>query len=616
MGKGRNRAKRRLKKLESIYEPLPEGGYIRTLVLQPGRYDDEIVCALEIQSHTSDKSYSAISYVWGNANETTNIRCNGLAVPITFNLEHALRQFRSPVKTKRLWADALCINQRDNEEKGHQVSHMGEVYSNAKCVLIWLGLDTNDVAKNCFTRIEIINDFFNRQFVENGYRPAGLPILKAPYAIPLDHETWQEIHTLLHLPWFERVWTIQECALATRCRVFWGPANISFSSLVELSLWCKRHRGLHSLLKSLGSWSFSSLAFLFQNVYCYFRKEQSWQCSRPILEYDQQEFQESCLAKVLVGTSGLRVTDPRDFVYALLGCRYAKNEKSDLIIDVDYSRSVWHVYHNLAATLLRDPKEGPWLLSSVTRSSRSRIVRLTAPTWMPRWDFNNDMLADHTLDYQAGGPPSTYKASLIGDLHLQLSGFLFDTIVWKTDTFKETEFLLAPSSHGKINGESFFDRLLRVVKWAALDLRLNLDEDVLFQTLTNADRHVLWWRSICLRIEDYRRVARAFACQRKDFVEEHTSNEEMSAAIQCADYLRDCTAQECLFMTKEGRIGLGPGAATEVGDSCCIFMGATVPFVLAPGNDGRFRLVGECYVQGVMLGELIGKLEPTDLVLE
>ena len=616
MGKGRNRAKRRLKKLESIYEPLPEGGYIRTLVLQPGRYDDEIVCSLEIQSYTSDKSYSAISYVWGNANETTNIRCNGLAVPITFNLEYALRQFRSPVKTKRLWADALCINQRDDEEKGHQVSHMGEVYSNAKCVLIWLGLDADDVAKNCFTRIEIINNFFNRQFVENDYSLDGLPRLKAPYKIPVDHETWQEIHTLLHLPWFKRVWTIQECALATRCRVFWGSANISFASIVELSMWYHRHPGLYSLLKSLGWWSFSRLAVRFQNVYCYFRKEQSWQCSRPILEYGQQYFPESCLAKVLASTNGLRVTDPRDLVYALLGCRYAKNEKSDLIIDVDYSRSLWHVYHDLAATLLRDPKEGPWLLSSVTRSSRSRIVRLTAPTWMPRWDFNNDMLADHTLDYQAGGPPSTYKASLIGDLHLQLSGFLFDTIVWKTDTFKGTEFLLAPSSHGKINGESFFDRLLRVVKWAALNLRLHLDEDVLFKTLMSTDRNVLWEWNIRPTIENYRRVARAFAYQRTDLVEEHTSNEEMSAAILCADHFCVFAARKCLFMTKEGRIGLGAGEATEVGDSCCIFMGATVPFVLAPGNNGRFRLVGECYVQGVMLGELIGKLEPTDMVLE
>lgn len=616
MGKGRNRAKRRLKKPESIYEPLPEGGYIRTLVLQPGRYDDEIVCALEIQSHTSDKSYSAISYVWGNANETTNIRCNGLAVPITINLEHALRQFRSPVKTKRLWADALCINQRDDEEKGHQVSHMGEVYSNAKCVLIWLGFDVNDVAENCFTRIEIINDFFNHQFVENGYSPVDLPRLKAPYAIPVDRETWQQIHTLLHLPWFKRVWTIQECALATRCRVFWGPANISFASLVELSLWYSTHPGLSSLLKSLGSWSFGRLAALFQNVYCYFRKEQSWQCSRPILEYDQQYFPESCLAKVLVSTSGLRVTDPRDLVYALLGCRYAKNEMSDLIINVDYSRSVWHVYHNLAATLLRDPKEGPWLLSSVSRTSRARIVRLNGPTWMPRWDSSNYMLADHTFDYQAGGSPSMYKASLIGDFYLQLSGFVFDTIVWKTDTFKGTEFLLAPSSHGKINGESFFDRLLRVVKWAALNLRLHLDEDVLFKTLMNTNRDVSWEWSICPIIENYRRVARAFACQRTDFVEEHTSNRKMNSAISCANELYSCTAQRCLFMTKEGRIGLGPGEATEVGDSCCIFMGATVPFVLAPGNNGRFRLVGECYVQGVMLGELIGKLEPTDMVLE
>ena len=37
-----------------------------------------------------------------------------------------------------LWADAVCINQKDNIEKGHQVAMMNEIYKRTGQVLIWL----------------------------------------------------------------------------------------------------------------------------------------------------------------------------------------------------------------------------------------------------------------------------------------------------------------------------------------------------------------------------------------------------------------------------------------------------------------------------------------------
>ena len=40
---------------------------------------------------------------------------------------------------KILWADAACINQSDDQERGHQVKQMGSIYATATKVLIWLG---------------------------------------------------------------------------------------------------------------------------------------------------------------------------------------------------------------------------------------------------------------------------------------------------------------------------------------------------------------------------------------------------------------------------------------------------------------------------------------------
>lgn len=38
-----------------------------------------------------------------------------------------------------MWADAVCINQKDLEERSHQVALMGDIYSGAGEIFIWLG---------------------------------------------------------------------------------------------------------------------------------------------------------------------------------------------------------------------------------------------------------------------------------------------------------------------------------------------------------------------------------------------------------------------------------------------------------------------------------------------
>jgi hypothetical protein len=48
---------------------------------------------------------------------------------------------------------------------------------------------------------------------------------------------------------------------------------------------------------------------------------------------------------------------------------------------------------------------------------------------------------------------------------------------------------------------------------------------------------------------------------------------------------------------------LGP-EETQAEDVIFVAMGADVPFVLCPQEDGNFKLVGECYVHSIMDGEL------------
>lgn len=91
--------------------------------------------------------YAALSYVWGERTEESRICINGIEVKIRSNLAAALEVIRdSPevVAGLKLWVDAICINQLDNEEKRRQIRHMGSIYAYSRLVFLWLGQGTKD----------------------------------------------------------------------------------------------------------------------------------------------------------------------------------------------------------------------------------------------------------------------------------------------------------------------------------------------------------------------------------------------------------------------------------------------------------------------------------------
>ena len=57
------------------------------------------------------------------------------------NLSKALMRLMPKDGSRMIWADAICINQKDNSEKAWQVRQMDQVYSRADRVLIYLGED-------------------------------------------------------------------------------------------------------------------------------------------------------------------------------------------------------------------------------------------------------------------------------------------------------------------------------------------------------------------------------------------------------------------------------------------------------------------------------------------
>jgi hypothetical protein len=98
-----------------------------------------ISCSLVHRSLDTDAAYEALSYSWGDPNCKRLISLNGLEFSVTKNLDAALRHLRYRQDERSIWIDAICINQKDNEEKSEQVKKMHEIYQRAAKVVVWLG---------------------------------------------------------------------------------------------------------------------------------------------------------------------------------------------------------------------------------------------------------------------------------------------------------------------------------------------------------------------------------------------------------------------------------------------------------------------------------------------
>jgi hypothetical protein len=122
------------------YEPLVGSYSTRVITLLPSasREDKIEVSIAEIDLERSP-SYEALSYAWGDPSQRVALQCHGKDLHVTPNCESALRHLRQDSGVRTLWVDAICIDQSSIDDRTQQVRIMGDIYSKASLVLIWLG---------------------------------------------------------------------------------------------------------------------------------------------------------------------------------------------------------------------------------------------------------------------------------------------------------------------------------------------------------------------------------------------------------------------------------------------------------------------------------------------
>lgn len=108
-------------------------------------------------------------------------------------MAYGLEQLRHASDTVELWVDTLCIDQNDVIEKNHQLPLMGEIYSKASQVIVWLGPqeDDSDLA------MDLIRDLGERTIDDDELRVFWAMRSDWKHGI----ESWKAVALLFERPW-------------------------------------------------------------------------------------------------------------------------------------------------------------------------------------------------------------------------------------------------------------------------------------------------------------------------------------------------------------------------------------------------------------------------------
>ncbi|KAK4170826.1 heterokaryon incompatibility protein-domain-containing protein [Triangularia setosa] len=234
------------------YSPLStERREIRLLDLEPS-FDQNGPLELRIHSTTLDEvsEYTCLSYVWGEPGPTKAIRLNEQQFLVRQNLFTALLYLRLPDKTRRLWIDAVCINQNDIRERENQVSIMQHIYQKATDVIAWTGEADHPRDKKGVAFLEEIK-------LQTGYTQLGFPVgmmsdkadltpgtlgwLKSVTPFGFVNSPWLDLLAILERPWFSRIWIVQEVVMGKTVTVWCGHHRIEWFDFLYCALFVLGH---------------------------------------------------------------------------------------------------------------------------------------------------------------------------------------------------------------------------------------------------------------------------------------------------------------------------------------------------------------------------------------
>lgn len=634
------------------YRPLGQGE-IRFLRLKSR---NELAFEFVYGNLDSSQSYSALSYTWGAPVFPCHITIGGHRVSITENLYDALKVLVNILIDNKehflqknlLWVDAVCVNQRDLDERSIHVRMMKNLYENAEKIFVWLGkLEDGDASILAAGKMRDFDDRMTITMKRNRpYRPwwwpnenrppddlASLLLNSATDKAVFDdpgsptYRSWLAICAIWQRQWWNRTWVYQEATVpeSDKAIFFRGVSVIRAQSRVvflcgsSMFTWSQLRTTAHFANHLLSSKRQNTLLLKgatipFENIWnLRIRRAQE----RPL-----------SLLELLQIFRRTECKDPRDKVYAPLGL--AAESATSFIIP-DYRKRIQEVYGDVVRyQLTQKGSEFDFFayatkLSQPARPPPADMAWSDWPSWVPNWYqpvaiaplskvlhvqksldgrsvrfYDKQGTRDHTK-YQT----KVYNAS--GDLEsvvsidgrtLHVKGIVCDTVAGLVDyngpaeTVREVNKRWAAESGGRYcTGESWVEALRRT---NAVDVKYN-------------SRGQAYDRNGSVDFDLLRRPREQLT------VNELEIQLNANRALDRALHLRK------LCRTENGFLGMVP-TSTLLGDKICVLCGSQVLHVLRQMDpsftSSGYAYIGECYVHGLMDGEVVSRVSDGHATIE
>lgn len=564
--------------------------------LEPGSPGDELDISLEVCELDHATFFEALSYVWGSSDGSRVVRCDQTGpLTVTDNLYAALCNLRHETKVRRLWVDAICINQSDTWERSSQVTLMQDIYSRASQVLVWLPYDlgredysmTSEESrtKDVFALMREVARLDTTQYSwlpPNVYKTEGVSTCAG---IPIEASLLSAVLAFFRHDWFHRTWVLQEVALARSAVLLCPYDSISWSTF---AIFCERF-----LTPEIAAVGIRGGPHLIKAV--------------QIVRRELRTATPPDLWKLLLLRRDSSATEAVDHVYALLGLTSDHWRK---LVNVNYNLTYRQLFTSLARTLIAE-KNSLDMLSAVRNPASARHhprVPSWVPDWSQRWESKLILYNLSQRDWWDLGYASKFTAGLcLGRGHLQDAA--------EEKSVNEQDILSLPGYHFAnvtvvssiiyFSHPSYFARKIR--QWFAMiepmaglaypgeELMSYLEA---FSATLVADTSALGGEASTTL-----RRALILILEASEGTDSIYNTEPIKEYLQCA---LDIVPGRCFFVLDNGYIGLGPGNMA-VEDEVCILAGGSVPYVVSvpEGERGHRTFIGECYVHGIMHGEAV-----------
>ncbi|GAB7365913.1 hypothetical protein MBLNU230_g7241t1 [Neophaeotheca triangularis] len=583
-----------------IYTAISAKGTIRVCHISPGDWDDPISCRLETRLIDGPNRYNCVSYAWGDFSSSATITLNEHTLRIQQNLFRLLRRLRfRGTTTSSIWIDALCINQNDDTEKTSQVAQMGVVYSRAEEVVIWLG------------------EYFEGEDEEDPTR---------------------YLYDIRHPCTFSRTWTIQELALSPNAKLLIGNSAVSWHTIdcFRISLGDHFHHCCETIggtvVRSNGdaaNWvvmeDLHNLRGCLDNL-AWFRIAKG--LLRDLTLPPKARLR--LLLRLIEEASRRNTTDPRDKIYALHGIGGPTFDGYKL----DYNKSAVEVYKDFTVWMIVQSESlDVWdhLAFETATSPERKLCGL--PSWALDWTVANRPLlvchqAARTDELSRSCAPGTCPVADAQANLLAVRGVRFDRINLVTTTswpdFQQTigdkvlpvlrswiNFaIIALSEQFGVN-TSAMKTLCRVMTLDSVPLSR-------YSGRTLPDREPEPWRRA-----DAKYVADwlAWTARIQQLPSLRPDQYDKEPDWQFWHAVEFAAQGRRLFVTEASRLGLGP-LTMQAGDEIFLLHGASNPYLLRENTDRTehpsvpktYAIIGPCYVDGVMDGELKDVLDSAETV--